>query len=111
MKRVAAGALRRRHQVLDFQITIGGARRADAHRAIGHLSSHAFSVRVRDGGNCFNPQKLTSPDDTHGDFAAVRDQYASDTHGCSGKYDEKDTGDRQLFDKTEEQLVSTLITA
>jgi hypothetical protein len=54
---------------------------------------------------------LASPDDTHGDFAAVGDQYASDTHGGSGKYDEKDTGDRHLFDEAEEQPVSTLITA
>ena len=101
MKRVAAGALRRRHQILDLQITIGRARRADADRSVGHLRGHAFAVRVRNGGNCFNPQTLASPDDTHGDFAAVGDQYASDPHEDSGKYDEKDSGDRQLFDAAE----------
>src|SRR5580765_2563034 len=106
MKCVAAGALRRRHQVFDFQITIGGARRADADRSVGHLGGHAFAVGVRNGGNCFNPQTLASSDDTHGDFAAVGDQYASDTHGYSGQYDEKATGDSQLFDEAEEQPVA-----
>ena len=83
MKRVAAGALRRRNQVFDFQIAVGGARRADADRPVGHLGGHAFAVGFRNRGNCFDAETLAGSDDTHGDLAAVGDQYAGNTHGCS----------------------------
>src|SRR5688572_3197917 len=83
MKSVAAGALGRGNEILNFQVAIGGARRADANGAVGHLRRHAFAVCIGNRRNRLDTKALTSSDDPHSDLAAVCDQDSGNAHSGS----------------------------
>src|SRR5688572_6074646 len=83
MKSVAAGALGRGNEILNFQVAIGGARRADANGAVGHLRRHAFAVGIGNRRNRLDTKALTSSDNPHGDLAAVCDQDSGNAHNRS----------------------------
>ncbi len=71
VKRVTGGPVSRGDKILNFQVTIARACRADTNSAVGHLRRHAFAVGVGDGGDGLDAQALTRPYDSHGDLAAV----------------------------------------
>ena len=77
VERVAAGALRRGDDVLDFQVAISRFRWADADGAIGHFRRHAFAIGIRYCRDRFDPQTLTGANHPHRDLAAVGDQYSA----------------------------------
>jgi hypothetical protein len=74
MHRLGARPLAGGEDVLDHEIALGGRRRSDWHRLVGHFDMQRVPVGLginRDGGDT---QAARGLDDPAGDFAAVGDE-------------------------------------
>ncbi|MNW51207.1 hypothetical protein D3C74_286880 [compost metagenome] len=80
MNRITLGQSRYAHQVRQVQITVLGQRGSNAISLVGQAHMQRILVRFginRHGGN---PQLAASPNDPHGDLAAVSNQYFMEFH-------------------------------
>src|SRR4030095_15849571 len=71
---VAAGRARCPHDAVDRQVALGGPRRPDSHRPVGHEHVERLAVRLRIDGDGRDAELAAGPDDAHRDLAAVGDE-------------------------------------
>ena len=80
MDRIRARGLRHADELLDREIALGGRRRPDRIRLVGHQDVQRLAIDVgehRDGGDLL---LAAGAEDTHGDLAAVGDQNFGEPH-------------------------------
>jgi hypothetical protein len=74
MNSINVANLSRAQNTVDFQITLGTRRRADADRFIGELDVERIDIRFGVDREGANAQFLTGTDDSQRDFAAIGNQ-------------------------------------
>jgi hypothetical protein len=74
MDRVGAGQPRRRQDLVDHQVRLGGRRRSDPHRLVGELDERHPGVGVRVHRHRRDAHPPAGPHHPHRDLAAVGDQ-------------------------------------
>ena len=74
MQRVAPGAARDFHQLVDAKITFARGSRADRVRFVGEADVQRGAVRVAENGDGSDAHFAAGPRDAHGDFSAIGDE-------------------------------------
>ena len=74
MNRIHVADLRRAHDAIDLQITLGAGGRADADRFVRQLHVQRIDIRLRVNRERADAEFLAGADDAERDFAAVGDQ-------------------------------------
>ena len=79
--RVGLRDLRRRDDVGDVEIAVGGGRRADAHGVVGQAHVHGVGIGGRMDGDGLDAHLVRRAVDAKRDFAAVGNQDSGNAHG------------------------------
>jgi hypothetical protein len=82
MHRLGARGPDRVHDLVDHDIRLGGGRRADMHRLVGHPHMQRMTVGIRIDRDRRDPHLARGLDDAAGDLAPVGDQDLLEHYGC-----------------------------
>jgi hypothetical protein len=74
MHRVGTGRLAGLDDLVRQQIGLGGRRRTDVHRLVGHFHVQRAGIRIGVDRHRLDPQRLGTLDNATGNFAAIGDE-------------------------------------